>query len=513
MSEDLIPVRRTLVSVFDKTGVDELARGLAALGVTLVSTGSTAAVLRGGGVKVTDVSAVTDFPELLDGRVKTLHPAIHAGILADRSKPEHAAALAEHGIEPIDLVVGNLYPFRQTVAAGGTEAEVIEMIDIGGPTMIRAAAKNAASVAVVVSPEDYPALLAEVRERGGTTAATRQRLAARAFAHTAAYDTDVAAWFVRAQPFPEQLGLTFQRTEELRYGENPHQAAAFYGEAGPRWGLGSARQLGGKALSYNNLLDADAAWLMASDFDQACVVIVKHMNPAGVAVAETLQAAYPAALAGDPVSAFGGIVAVNRPLDAGTATAMAEVFTEVVIAPSFTSEALELLRGKRNLRLLEITEPVPPAQPRVLRSVSGGLLVQDADTAAEIESEWTVPTRVAPDQQTLAELRFAWRVAKHTKSNAIVLTRDRAAVGVGAGQMSRVDSVRIAVQKSEGRCNGAVLASDAYFPFRDGPAAALSAGVVAMISPGGSVRDAEVVAACDDGGVPMVFTGRRHFRH
>jgi len=521
MSNDTIPVRRALVSVFDKTGVDEFARGLVALGVTLVSTGSTAAALREGGVKVTEVSAVTGFPELLDGRVKTLHPAIHAGILADRSKPEHVAALAEHGIDPIDLVVVNLYPFGQTVAAGGAEPEVVEMIDIGGPTMIRAAAKNAASVAVAVAPEDYAALLAEVREHGGTTAETRRRLAARAFAHTAAYDADVAAWFARSQAYPDQLGLTYRRAEELRYGENPHQAAAFYRDSrdsrdgGPEqsWGLGSARQLGGKALSYNNLLDADAAWLMASDFDEPCVVIVKHMNPAGVAVAGSLQAAYPAALAGDPVSAFGGIVAVNRPLDAATATAITEVFTEVVIAPSFAAEAIELLRGKRNLRLLEVTTPVPPPQPRVLRSVSGGLLVQDADSAAEVEDEWTVPTSAKPDPETLAELRFAWRVAKHTKSNAIVLTRGRAAVGVGAGQMSRVDSVRIAVQKSEGRCRGAVLASDAFFPFRDGPDAALSAGVSAMISPGGSVRDAEIVAACDESGVPMVFTGRRHFRH
>ena len=513
---DVIPVRRALVSVYDKTGLTELAAGLARAGAAIVSTGSTAQAIRDAGVAVTDVSEVTGFPEIMDGRVKTLHPAMHAGILADRSKDTHLAALAEHGIEAIDLVVVNLYPFRDTIADPEvTSAKAIEMIDIGGPTMVRAAAKNHAHVVVVVQPGDYAELLAELAEHGGVTRETRERLAAKAFAHTAAYDADVASWFARERQerFPERYQPRFHLAQTLRYGENPHQEAAYYVEAGRPWGLGSATQLHGKELSYNNLLDTDAAWGMAADFDEPCVAIIKHTNPAGLAVAATLAEAYPAALAGDPVSAFGGIVAVNRSMDAATAKQVVEVFTEVVVAPGYDDEALEVLRTKANLRILQIARPEPPAGALTVRSVTGGLLVQDADAIAEDPAAWTVVTRAQPDEATLAELAFAWKVCKHVKSNGIVLTRDRACVGVGAGQMSRVDSVRIAVDKSGGRCNGAVLASDAFFPFPDGPQAAIAAGVVAIVQPGGSVRDQEVVAACDEAGIPMVLTGTRHFRH
>ena len=512
--DDVRPVRRALVSTYDKTGLDLLARGLAEAGAEIVSTGSTAAAIRAAGVPVTEVAEVTGFPEILDGRVKTLHPAIHAGILAERGNPAHVDALAALGITGIDLVACNLYPFRETVADPAvTDAQAIEMIDIGGPAMVRAAAKNHGSVAVVTSPADYADLLAEVQGHGGTTGGTRRRLAARAFAHTAAYDAEVARWFARQDPFPASLAVSWTKAQGLRYGENPHQAAAYYVEGSGTWGLGSARQLGGKELSYNNLLDTDAAWLMAADFDEPCVAIVKHTNPAGLAVAPSLADAYPRALAGDPVSAFGGIVAANRDLDAATARQVVEVFTEVVVAPGFADEALEVLRTKPNLRVLEVARPQPPTRARTLRSVSGGLLVQDADLEPEDHAGWRVATDAQPDEATMAELRFAWQVAKHVKSNAIVLTRDRAVVGVGAGQMSRVDSVRIAVDKSGGRAAGAVLASDAFFPFRDGPDAALDAGVVAIVQPGGSVRDPEVVAACDERGVPLVLTGRRHFRH
>ena len=509
-----IPVRRALVSVYDKSGLEDLARGLAAAGVELISTGSTAARIRDAGVAVTEVSEVTGFPEVMDGRVKTLHPAIHAGILADRDSESHLAALAQHDFSAIDLVVVNLYPFRETVAdPRTTPAAAIEMIDIGGPTMVRAAAKNHAHVAVVTSPDDYPALLEELDAHGGTRAETRRRWAAKAFAHTASYDADVAAWFARDTPFPDRFHPVFAKAQDLRYGENPHQAAAYYVERGEPWGLGSAEQLHGKALSYNNLLDADGAWQLAVDLADPCVAIIKHSNPAGVAVGATLADAYPRALAGDPVSAFGGIVAVNRPLDLRTAEQITEVFTEVVVAPDYDDDALAALRVKANLRILRITNPAPPAGARVLRSLSGGLLVAEPDSAPEEPDSWTVPTSAKPDDDTLAELAFAWTVCKHVKSNAIVLTADRAAVGIGAGQMSRVDSVRIAVEKSDGRARGAVLASDAFFPFRDGPDAAIAAGVRAIIQPGGSVRDEESVAACDEAGIPMVFTGRRHFRH
>jgi phosphoribosylaminoimidazolecarboxamide formyltransferase / IMP cyclohydrolase len=505
-------VRRALLSCFDKSGVAELAAALHERGVELLSTGSTAATIRDAGTPVTEVADVTGFPECLDGRVKTLHPRIHAGILADRSDPAHLTELEELAVAPIDLVVVNLYPFRDTVASGACDADVIEMIDIGGPTMVRAAAKNNGSVGVVVDPADYPRVLDELSEHGGLSTALRRELAATAFRHTAAYDAEVAAWFERDEAFPVQLGLALPRVATLRYGENPHQAAALYARPGDG-GVAAAEQRHGKELSYNNLLDTDAAWGMAVDADAPCVAIVKHTNPAGYAVADDLETAYVRALEGDPVSAFGGIVAANRTIDAATARRITEVFTEVVIAPGYDPEALEVLAGKRNLRILVMPDASRPAGGWQLRSIAGGLLVQDADLGPEPFDDWRVVTRIAPDEATLADLRFAWTVAKHTKSNAIVLVHDRQLVGAGAGQMSRVDSVRLAVERSRGRHAGAVLASDAFFPFRDGPDAAAAAGVRALVQPGGSVRDDEVIAAADEHGLAMVFTGRRHFRH
>ena len=511
---DLLKIQRALISVYDKDGLVDLAAALVDLGVTIISTGSTASTVAKEGMAVTEVSTVTGFPEIMNGRVKTLHPSIHGGILADRSRPEHLAALEQHGIEGIDLVVVNLYPFSKTVSDPDVDpAQAIEMIDIGGPAMVRAAAKNHAHVAVVVSPDDYDVILSELRDHGGLQATTRRALAAKAFSHTAAYDGAVAQWFHRDEPFPPTHVRGFRKAQDLRYGENPHQRAAYYIQADQPWGLGSALQLHGKELSYNNLLDTDAAWGMVTDFSDPCIAIVKHTNPAGLAVAETLAAAYPKALAGDPVSAFGGIVAANRPVDESTARQIVEVFTEVVVAPGFTDQALDVLQTKTNLRILAIDRPEPTGARTDMRSVSGGLLVQDSDVAPEQPESWTVATAAKPDDATLEELRFAWQACKHAKSNGIVLTQDRAVVGVGAGQMSRVDSVRLAVEKSDGRCDGAVLASDAFFPFRDGPDAALAAGVRAIVQPGGSVRDQEIVAACDERGIPMVLTGRRHFRH
>jgi phosphoribosylaminoimidazolecarboxamide formyltransferase/IMP cyclohydrolase len=519
---DHVAVRRALVSVYDKTGLEALAEGLSAAGIEIVSTGSTAARIRQAGVAVTEVADVTGFPEMMDGRVKTLHPAVHAGILADRDNEAHLQALADHAITAVDLVVVNLYPFRDTVARIAqtrgadpdvTAAAAIEMIDIGGPTMVRAAAKNHLHVGVVTSPAAYDRVLAEITDEGGLSLATRRELAGQAFAHTASYDTDIAVWFARGQQFPDRLGPIYAKAQDLRYGENPHQAAAWYVDRGEPWGIGSSRVLGGKELSYNNILDTDAAFGMAMDFEDPCIAIIKHTNPAGLAVADTLAEAYPRAFAGDSVSAFGGIVAANRVIDAATAEQIVKVFTEVVVAPGYDEDAIEILATKANLRILAIDRPKRPAGDRVMRTVAGGLLVQEPDSAPEDPASWTVPTTAKPDEATLAELAFAWTVCKHVKSNGIVLTTGRAVVGVGAGQMSRVDSVRIAVEKSAGRHTGSVLASDAFFPFADGPEAAIAAGVRALIQPGGSMRDGEVVAACDAAGIPMVFTGRRHFRH
>ncbi|HEX6675248.1 MAG TPA: bifunctional phosphoribosylaminoimidazolecarboxamide formyltransferase/IMP cyclohydrolase [Actinomycetes bacterium] len=508
---DRQPIRRALVSVYDKGGLEALAAALDKAGVEVVSTGSTAAVLAGHGLAVTQVEAVTGTPELLDGRVKTLHPAVHAGLLADRRRPDHLEQLDAAGIEPFDLVVCNLYPFESAAAdPTADEDEVVELIDVGGPAMVRAAAKNFASVAVACDPADYELVVAALAA-GGTTLEERRALAAKAFARTAAYDARVAAWFDRGEPFPALLPLAGRRARTLRYGENPHQAAALYA-SGPG-GLAGAVQLAGKELSYNNLLDADAALGVVAEYAaRPFAVIVKHTNPCGAAPGATLEAAYAAALSGDPVSAYGGVVGLSRPLDEATARRIAEVFTEVVVAPGFEPAAREVLAGKRSLRLVEVALPRP--EPRLaVRSVTGGLLVQEADVAADDPGGWTLVAGKAPDQRGLDDLALAWTVAKHVKSNAIVLAAGGRVVGVGPGQTSRVDAVKIAVAKAGGRAAGAAAASDAFFPFSDGVEELAAAGVSAVAQPGGSVRDAEVTAAAERLGLAMFHTGRRHFRH
>jgi phosphoribosylaminoimidazolecarboxamide formyltransferase / IMP cyclohydrolase len=523
LSPDVTPVRTALISCFDKAGVAELAVALAQHGVRIVSTGSTADVVRGAGVDVVEVADLTGFPECLGGRVKTLHPRVHAGILADRRDPDHVAQLDELGIDPIDLVVVNLYPFERTVASGAADADIVEMIDVGGPTMLRAAAKNHGSVGVVVDPGDHARVLAELAAHGGLTVELRRALAATAFRHTATYDAAIATWFASATDGdgsdgsigapPAFLGLALERTAVLRYGENPHQQAGLYRLSGARSGVAQARQLGGKELSFNNLLDTHAAWSLVAELDEAAVVIIKHTNPAGVALAPTLLEAYQRALEGDPVSAFGGIVALNRPVDAATARAITEVFTEVVIAPGFDAEAREVLAAKHNLRVLEHGDAARASVGWQVRSIDGGVLVQATDSAAEPWHEWRTVSARPLDEALTRDLRLAWQVAKHASSNAIVAVHDAQVVGVGAGQMSRVDSVRLAVERAQGRQVGAVAASDAFFPFRDGIDALAAAGIVAIVQPGGSVRDDEVVAAADEHGIAMVFTDRRHFRH
>jgi phosphoribosylaminoimidazolecarboxamide formyltransferase / IMP cyclohydrolase len=512
-----LPVRRALVSVFDKQGLDRLAAALGGAGVEVVSTGSTAAALEGHGLRVTRVETLTGFPEMLDGRVKTLHPRVHAGLLADRGRPEHLAELQAAGIAPFDLVVVNLYPFEETVAAGDAdEALAVERIDVGGPAMVRAAAKNHASVAVVCDPGDYP-LVEAALAAGGTTLAERRALAAKAFARTAAYDAAVAAWAAgrAAGPFPAALSLGGRLLQTLRYGENPHQAAAFYAVDGPDgpWGLGAAVQLAGKELSYNNLLDADAALgLVAEHRERPFATIVKHTNPCGAAFGATLEEAYAGALEGDPVSAFGGVVGLSRPLDAATAASLGRVFTEVVVAPGFEPAALEALAGKPSLRLLQV-DPARPPRRLGVRSVAGGLLVQEGDAGEDDPAGWALQAGIAPEPGVLADLALAWSVARHVKSNAIVLARDGRVVGVGAGQQSRVDAVRLAVAKAGQRAAGAAAGSDAFFPFPDGVEELAAAGVRAVAQPGGSVRDAEVTAAAARAGIAMLHTGRRHFRH
>jgi len=508
-----IPVARALVSVSDKEGLADLAAGLADAGVAIVSTGSTAEAIRGGGVPVTNVAEVTGFPELMEGRVKTLHPAIHAGILADKEKPEHLRAIEEHGIEPFDLVVVNLYPFAKTVASGAAREEVIEQIDIGGPTLVRAAAKNHGSVGIVVSPDRYGEVLEAIRT-GGLPPELRASLAADAFAHVAAYDAAISAWFDTWSPrerFPESTTLGLERLQELRYGENPHQPAALYRTLPGPGPLGGADVLQGKEMSFNNWLDAEAARALAATFDEPAAVIVKHNNPCGAAVADSLAEAYRRAFASDEVSAFGGVVAFNGEVDAAAAAAMAEVFTEVVVAPAYVGEALEAFAARTNLRV--VVAPAPEALGIEVRSIDGGALVQSRDTVTEERAEMQVVTKREPTEEEWADLLFAWRVAARVKSNAIVLVSDRATVGVGAGQMSRVDAVDIAARKAGERARGAVLASDAFFPFRDGIDRAAEAGVRAVIHPGGSVRDEEVTAAADEHGIAMVLSGRRHFRH
>ncbi|TNM59278.1 bifunctional phosphoribosylaminoimidazolecarboxamide formyltransferase/IMP cyclohydrolase [Streptomyces sp. NP160] len=529
--EDRKPVRRALVSVSDKSGLEELARGLHEAGVDIVSTGSTAHRVAAAGIPVTPVERITGFPESLGGRVKTLHPSVHAGLLADVRDPDHRRQLEELGIEAFELVVVNLYPFEQTVASGAGPEDCVEQIDIGGPAMVRASAKNSASVAVVVDPSDYDAVLAEVRS-GGTTLAQRRRLAGKAFAATAAYDVAVASWWAATlvedeagASFPGFVGATWTRSQVLRYGENPHQGAAVYtartgGLAGSDPGLASAEQLHGKAMSYNNYVDADAARRAAADFTEPAVAIIKHANPCGIAVGADVAAAHAAAHACDPVSAFGGVIATNRTVTRAVAEQVAEVFTEVVVAPGYDDDALEVLTRKKNVRLLRA--PLPPTgQPRPeFRAVSGGLLLQQADVldaAGDDPSGWTLASGEAASEEVLADLAFAWRALRSVKSNAILLARGGASVGVGMGQVNRVDSCRLAVERANGhgeeRARGAVAASDAFFPFADGLQVLLDAGVRAVVQPGGSVRDDEVVAAAQAAGVTMYLTGARHFTH
>ena len=505
---DPVKISRALLSVSDKIGLVELARALVAHGAALLSTGGTAGALRAAGLEVTDVSDHSGFPEILDGRVKTLVPQIHGGILGRRDLPAHVAEMAAHGIEPIDLVVVNLYPFEATVAAGKPFEECVENIDIGGPSLIRGAAKNHADVVVLTDPAQYPALIAALAG-GGTTLDQRRTWAAGAYAMTAAYDAAIAAWFSRERGdvLPERLIVAGRRVQALRYGENPHQRAALYATGGG--GLVAARQLQGKELSYNNLADTDAALACLAEFAEPAVVIVKHANPCGVAIAADPLAAWEGALAGDPTSAFGGIVALNRTLTRAVAERIAAIFTEVIVAPDADTDALSVLAAKKNLRLLLIGPPAPANL--VLHSIDGGFLAQERDTGQV--GELRTVTRRVPTDTEMIDLVFAWRCCKHVKSNAILFARDGATVGIGAGQTSRVDAALIAARKAGDRARGAVAASDAFFPFADGLAALVEAGITAVIQPGGSIRDAEVVAAADAAGMAMVATGVRHFRH
>ncbi|GAA6201465.1 bifunctional phosphoribosylaminoimidazolecarboxamide formyltransferase/IMP cyclohydrolase [Aquicoccus sp. SU-CL01552] len=527
---DLYPVRRALLSVSDKTGLIELGQALAARGVELISTGGTAGALRNAGLEVRDVSEVTGFPEMMDGRVKTLHPMVHGGLLALRDDPSHQAAMDTHLIAPIDLLVVNLYPFEETVAKGADYATCIENIDIGGPAMIRAASKNHAFVNVVVDVADYDALLAELDANDGQTSyGFRQKLALTAYSRTAAYDAAVSAWMAEAleQPAPRRRAFAGTLAQTLRYGENPHQSAAFYTDGSNRPGVATAVQHQGKELSYNNINDTDAAFELVAEFapeDTAACAIIKHANPCGVAKGATLLEAYKSAFDCDRTSAFGGIVALNKPLDAETAQEITGIFTEVVIAPGASDAAKEIFAKKKNLRLLT-TDGLPDvmAGMKTFRQVSGGVLVQDKDNGFVGMDDLKVVTKLAPTEEQMRDLLFAWKVAKHVKSNAIVYVRDQATVGVGAGQMSRVDSALIAAKKAERMAEalglaepltiGSAVASDAFFPFPDGLLEAAAAGATCVIQPGGSMRDDEVIAAADEAGLAMVFTGMRHFRH
>ncbi|MGE0641069.1 MAG: bifunctional phosphoribosylaminoimidazolecarboxamide formyltransferase/IMP cyclohydrolase [Thermoanaerobaculia bacterium] len=518
----MLSVTRALLSVSDKTGLIDLARGLSELGVELVSTGGTERHLTSAGLPVRPVAELTGFPEMLDGRVKTLHPRIHGGILADRDKPEHLAALAEHDIGRIDLVVVNLYPFEATISRpGAAPAEAIEMIDIGGPSMLRAAAKNFAGVAVVVDPGDYPALL-DALSTGDRTVpqAMRRRLAGKAFAHSAGYDATIAHWFEETSEesapeavFPERTAVPLVRELVPRYGENPHQAAAVYRFGGGRGLLGGMRQLQGKEMSWNNVLDADAARKLAGLFSDPAVVLVKHNNPCGVGRGPELRTAYRRALASDPVSAFGGILATNQSVDADLVAEFGDLFLEVLVAPAITEAAREALATRKNLRVLECPNYAPSGREIEFRGVDGGFLAQVPDAFADDPSAWTSPTRRSPSPEESRALAFAWSVARYTKSNAIVICSGDQTLGVGAGQMSRVDSCRLAIEKARSPLAGSVAASDAFFPFRDGVDVLAAAGVTAIAQPGGSRRDDEIVAAADEHGIAMVFTGRRHFRH
>jgi phosphoribosylaminoimidazolecarboxamide formyltransferase/IMP cyclohydrolase len=523
-----VRVRRALISVSDKAGVVDFARGLSELGVEILSTGGTAEAIRAAGIEVTDVAEFTGSPEILDGRVKTLHPRLHAALLARRDDSEHMATLEAEGIEPIDLVCVNLYPFERTIEKPGvTEREAIENIDIGGPTMIRAAAKNHNGVAVVVEAEAYDAVLEELRSSGGEISTeTRQWLANEAFAHTASYDAAISRWFgLRYEAFPEHWVMPHEKFMELPYGENPHQKAALYVETGARAHVlsGLAKQHG-KPLSFNNLLDLDSARKLLDEFEQPACVIVKHNNPCGTAVGEAVGEAYERAFACDPLSAFGGVIVFNRPVDEALAQRLHQQFIEVLLAPGFGPNAIEVLTQKESVRILELERGESPdygPRERDVKRVRGGLLVQEPDRLDEDRASMTVPTAREPSEEEWEDLLFAWKVCRHVRSNAIVFATGGATIGIGAGQMSRVDSVRIAIEKAREafgdqgteKLAGSAVASDAFYPFPDGPEAAIAAGATALIQPGGSKRDGEVIAACDTAGAAMVFTGRRHFRH
>lgn len=528
---DQIPIKRALVSVFDKTGLEDLVRGLAEAGVELVSTGGSASLIEGLGLPVTKVEDLTGFPECLDGRVKTLHPRVHAGILADRRLEDHVAQLADLGVEPFDLVVVNLYPFAATVAAGGTVEEIIEKIDIGGPSMVRAAAKNHPSVAIITDGADYPRAL-EAARNGGFTYAERKGLAAKAFVHTATYDVGVASWMgsvlvdsskdAEGFPtgFPSWVGGTYDKAAVLRYGENPHQKAALYLNGFGPAGLAQAEQLHGKEMSYNNYVDTDAARRAANDFDGPAVAIIKHANPCGIAVGADIAQAHRRAHECDPVSAFGGVIAANRPVSVAMAQQVADVFTEVIVAPGYEDGAVEILQGKKNIRIL--VAPVDGGSPVETRPISGGLLMQQVDhvdAPGDDPASWTLATGEAASAEVLADLEFAWKACRSAKSNAILLAKDGGSVGIGMGQVNRVDSCKLAVERAnslvEGveRARGSVAASDAFFPFEDGPQILIDAGVTAIVQPGGSVRDELTIEACKAAGVTMYFTGTRHFFH
>jgi phosphoribosylaminoimidazolecarboxamide formyltransferase/IMP cyclohydrolase len=519
-------IQRAILSVTDKTGLVEFARSLAAMGVELVSTGGTAKLLRDSGIVVKDISELTGFPEMLDGRVKTLHPKVHGGILHVRSKDEHRAAVKAHGIQPIDMVVVNLYAFEKTFAKPGVEfADIIENIDIGGPSMVRSAAKNFQDVAIVTAPADYDAIAKEMESSGGSLSRkTKWQLAQKAFATTAAYDSAIASTLEqiaapesdggkfelgRSESFPETLRLTFRKAFDLRYGENPHQKAALYSD-GSGTGIANGTQLQGKELSYNNIVDLQAAWDLAQDFEEPVCAIIKHTNPCGTAVASTLAEAYRRALECDPVSAFGGVIGVNRPIDRDTATEMAKLFVEAIAAPGFDAAAREIFAKKKNLRLVDV---VPTEQKWVLKNVSGGVLLQDNDMHRLTAADLKVVSKRQPSEQEMRDLRFAWKVCKHVKSNAILYARNGQSTGVGAGQMSRVDSAKLGAMKSVLGTEGSVAASDAFFPFPDGVEEIAKAGATAIIQPGGSVRDQEVIDAANRLGLAMVLTGVRHFRH
>jgi phosphoribosylaminoimidazolecarboxamide formyltransferase/IMP cyclohydrolase len=495
--------RRALLSVFDKTGVVELASGLHDLGFEIVSSGGTAAAIAAAGLPVVDVAELTGLPAILGHRVVTLHPLVHGGLLADPDDAEHAADMKAHGIEPFALAVVNLYPFA--------ERPGIEMIDVGGPAMVRAAAKNHAHVGVLVDPADYPIILDELRAHDELSDETRRRLARKAFAHTAAYDAAIVTWLDAGDPLPPSLHLALDRAQELRYGENPHQRGARYRRHGATSWWDGADQLGGKDMSYLNVFDAEAAWRLVHRFAEPCAVIVKHANPCGVSVTSDITESYIRAHACDPVSAFGGIVALNRPVPVALAEALAPVFTEVVVAPSYDDDAVAVLTAKKNLRVL--AAPAPGKGSLDLRSIDGGFLVQDPDPITIDRTQWRVAGSVAPNDDQWPDLEFAWIVCAAVSSNAITIARDRQAVGIGAGQQNRVDSARIAATRAGARAQGGVAASDAFFPFRDGFDVLAASGVVAVIEPGGSVRDGEVIAAADEHGIALVFTGERHFRH